>query len=507
MKLAPFGLFLVLWLDLCRLLARTWDTREQYAYGWFVPIFAAYLLWRRMADAPPPGPLRASRAGWLATGGVMALLVPLRVIIEINADWPLMTWSYTLAVVWLTAWAFALRGGWRMARHFLFPVAFICVAVAWPYRIEKAVTQGLMEVVAAITVEALRALQIPAIRRGNLVEVATGLVGIDEACSGIRSLQGTLMGALLLGEMYRLRAWLRAMVVACGLCLAFWLNVTRTVFLAWQAGVRGPEALDRWHDPAGLAVLGATFAGLWMLAAFAARRGNTPAGGTGADAMAGGSSLRVHSLPPRYLTAIGVWALLAVGVTEAWYRSHEDNAGNTFHWRAELPASDPTYHAIEIEPWVAAKIGHDEGSSGGWLDGEGNQWSAYFFRWNPRSIESAMLARAHRPDVCLPAAGLRQVADEGIVKVPAAGMKLPFRQYVFESAGRRLHVFFCQWESGRTEQDGLGASKQRDRLRSVLTGRRRIGQQTLELVLAGLSDPADARAALERRLPALITRE
>mgnify|MGYP000444779434 CR=1 FL=1 len=33
-----------LWLDLIRQLSYTWSTNEQYAYGWFVPIFAAALL-------------------------------------------------------------------------------------------------------------------------------------------------------------------------------------------------------------------------------------------------------------------------------------------------------------------------------------------------------------------------------------------------------------------------------------------------------------------------------
>jgi Transmembrane exosortase (Exosortase_EpsH) len=45
-------LFSVLWLDLIRLLGTQWEAREQYAYGWFVPIFALGLLWRRWLDRP-----------------------------------------------------------------------------------------------------------------------------------------------------------------------------------------------------------------------------------------------------------------------------------------------------------------------------------------------------------------------------------------------------------------------------------------------------------------------
>ena len=42
----------MLWLDLIRLLSTQWEAREQYAYGWFVPFFAAALLWRRWLDRP-----------------------------------------------------------------------------------------------------------------------------------------------------------------------------------------------------------------------------------------------------------------------------------------------------------------------------------------------------------------------------------------------------------------------------------------------------------------------
>src|ERR1017187_1173661 len=50
----PLLLFGVLWADLVRQLSYEWAAREQYAYGWFVPFFAAALLWRRWADRPSP---------------------------------------------------------------------------------------------------------------------------------------------------------------------------------------------------------------------------------------------------------------------------------------------------------------------------------------------------------------------------------------------------------------------------------------------------------------------
>jgi len=254
----PIVAFSVLWLDLLRQLSYTWDTREQYAYGWFVPFFALFLLWRRWQDRPGRAvrqcdsttvrqcdgtTVRRSngRTGFLLSAFIFLLcllLLPLRVIHEINADWPLITWPYTLIVVSLTLYAFHLAGPQSRDFRFplsAFPVGFILVAIAWPYRIENGITQGLMQVVAGLTTEILGVFNIAAIQKGNLIEVSTGVVGIDEACSGIRSLQSTVMAGLFMGELYRLGLGARVGLFVTGLCLAFCFNVVRTLLLTWQA--------------------------------------------------------------------------------------------------------------------------------------------------------------------------------------------------------------------------------------------------------------------------------
>src|SRR5205823_351135 len=148
----------------------------------------------------------------------------------------------------------------------------ILVAVAWPYRIEHALTQGLMRVVANLTVEVLGWFNIPAFQRGNLIEVSTGVVGIDEACSGIRSFQSTLMAALFLGELYVLRIPRRVLLLVGGIGLAFCFNVLRTLILTWHASSAGIASINKWHDPAGMSIFLISFACLWAIALWLRRR-------------------------------------------------------------------------------------------------------------------------------------------------------------------------------------------------------------------------------------------
>jgi exosortase len=551
----PILLFGVLWADLVRQLSYEWAAREQYAYGWFVPFFAAALLWRRWLDRPAPQlstfnlprpvkslaremapPISQAEArevpgpwnlfhiptGWLlhraASLGLLSafcfllclLLLPMRVIYEINPDWPLLSWLYTLVVVGATLYAFWLAGGSSWTRHFAFPVAFILVAVVWPYRIEKALTQNLMQVVAGLTVELLGWLDVPALHHGNLIELSTGVVGVDEACSGIRSFQSTLMAALLMGELYRLRVWARAGLVGCGLLLAFCFNVMRTLLLSWQASQHGLAILEKWHDPAGFTIAVACFFALWLLAVLIKRKWSTsvpallPREMASSPISPGPLPNLQPSFPRTFLLAVGCWAILCLLATEVWYRSHAVKNAGVFHWTVALPESKPGFEKIELAPRTLHLLAFDAGGTSQWKEDDGSEFSLSFFRWNPRSIHSVIYSRIHRPEVCLPASGYKQLTESELVFLDAGQFKLPFRKYTYASEGQILYVFFCQWEDGTETQTGMGASGQTERLRAVWVGRRLVGQQTLEIIITGSPSLAEAEALVRRRLPELI---
>ena len=170
----PVALFGVLWADLIRQLSYTWESNEQYAYGWFVPILALALFWKRWLTRPSVvrdngtrGPRDYGTTGqrdrkvrgpwsvvrsllvcgqWSVVSGPLVVLLalcllPIQVVYEINPDWPLPGWLMALVAVGLSLYAVFLTGGWPWARHFAFPICFILVAVAWPYRIEHGLTQ------------------------------------------------------------------------------------------------------------------------------------------------------------------------------------------------------------------------------------------------------------------------------------------------------------------------------------------------------------------------------
>src|SRR3989475_9533946 len=202
---ATLVFFGALWFVLCKHLSGEWSVNEQYNYGWFVPFFALYLFLLRWQDRPEPFPPSKTLLAWIFIGvPALFLLLPIRLFEIGTPEWRPLGWIHTASVAALTLLCIWSVGGKPWLRHFAFPVAFFFVAVPWVTPIEVPIIQGLMRVVAAVAAETVTLFGIPTQLEGNLIRVSNGLVGVNEACSGVRSLQTSLMIGLLLGELKRL---------------------------------------------------------------------------------------------------------------------------------------------------------------------------------------------------------------------------------------------------------------------------------------------------------------
>ena len=159
------------------------EINAQYNYGWVVPLLGAFLLWRRWADRPEAVP---GDTLWIGCGqSFVLLLLPLRVIFEANPEWRLIYWVNGCIAVALSFCYLYRLGGAGWVRWFAPALLFMLIAVPWPMEAEQRVIQGLARFVAGLTVEVAGWLGIPAVQHGNLIEVGSGIVGIDEACSGV----------------------------------------------------------------------------------------------------------------------------------------------------------------------------------------------------------------------------------------------------------------------------------------------------------------------------------
>ena len=131
------------------------------------------------------------------------------------------------------------------------------------------------------TAELLHWLGIEAQTSGAAIALRSGLVGITEACSGIRSLQAGIMFGLAMGEWFLLRPARRVVLLLLAIALALATNLARTLALSLQAEWHGVDSLDRVHDFIGNTTITALIVGIWvagkLLAPRAKRRPLPPA--------------------------------------------------------------------------------------------------------------------------------------------------------------------------------------------------------------------------------------
>ena len=559
-----------LWFVLCRQLSGEWSVNEQYSYGWFVPFFVAFLFWLRWEDRPEVGSrnsedgsrtsrsLLTSDRRPLTSGGraialgiaIAALLVllPVRLFEVANPDWRPLNWVHAVAVVALTLIVLWFAGGMRWVRHFAFPVCFILVEVPWITPIEEPIVQGLMRSVAALATETITLFGIPAELEGNLIRVSTGLVGVNEACSGVRSLQTSLMIGLLFGELKRLSLGRRCLLVLGAVAIAVIANLGRACFLVWIAATQNVGAVERWRDIAGYVIVALVFLGALGISALLGK-GRKPEvrdrKSEVSQEQRPGSDLRsltsdhrpptsAFLLPTSSFLICFSW-LLAVEIgVESWYRTHERGLVARERWTARWPETARDFHDIHMDERTRRLLRFDEGRGAMWKMPGGERAEAadrraddaallYFFRWKAGS-NSALLANLHRPDVCLPASGWIQTGDFGLRSYRIAeNFSLPFRHFLFaqNAAGnarpRYAHAFYCLREDRvRTaNEDSLAREEfaqqpaewsRRERLSLVTQGRRHLGQQVMEVVVLSRDEmrAEEAEAKFAELVPGIV---
>ena len=527
-----------LWFGLCRELSGEWSVNEQYNFGWFVPFFALYLFWLRWQDRPTAAiskfKTQISDSAALGIAIVaLSLLLPVRLFEIANPEWRLLAWVHALVVVTLTLLLLWWTGGTAWLRHFVFPIAFILIAVPWPTGLEIPVIQGLMRVVARVAAETAMLLGTPAQVEGNLIRVTNGLVGVNEACSGIRSLQTSIMIGLLFGEVKRLSVLRRLALVVCAVVIALFANFIRAVFLVQVAATENLSEVSRWHDIAGYTIIGLVFVATVALAYLLGRKGAPVVAGV-PPAESDRSATRFASesqptrlplqLPGSYIAAALCWFMFVEIGTAGWYRLHERNLVSGIRWNVQWPEQAPNFRKLKIDNEIRAVLRFDEGDAAAWTNSSPVNatepspvgCSLYVFRWNPGK-NSALLANLHRPDVCLPASGWKQVADHGVRSYPIGGsVELPFRHFEFErafdgSAPQTAHAFYCLSEDrigkastslAGTDSPGMFGNRSEwtrtERLGAVLQGRRHLGQQVIEAIFIsnGPLSAADAESHL-----------
>ncbi len=491
----------VVWFAVIRILWSDWMHDPQYSYGTLVPLLVVGLLLKRWEDRPAPR-LTTRVASWLAalvaalSASSLALLIPMA---EANPEWrPLGGAASCMAIV-ITLDLIFMVGGRPWLRHFAFPVLFFLIAVPWPRNFEQWVMTHLMSWNTMATLEVLHWFGYEAVARGNLILLPCGLLGIEEACSGIRSLQSGLMAALFFGELLRLAAVRRVLLVLLAVIAALVGNILRSSFLALIASARGLAAVGEWHDAAGLAVLLMTIFPL-VIVALLFRRRTSP----GKEDSAG--LLPAGMIISRSRTIVMLASLLLVlsslGATELWFVLHEGGR-QPLTWKLRTRSGLAGVAPVVIPAATLRILFNPEGFSEKWRTPSGTQAQVFFFRW-PAGRTSVQAVAMHHPEVCLGNIGMRMIRILQPMNAEVNGFTIPFRAWLFEQGGNAVYVFHATVEDAGTGGGEAIPDTLKGRVQRVLGGRRNKGERLVEVAFWNLPDERSARSELLQYLREVV---
>jgi exosortase len=434
--------------------AEHWRGNPNYSYGWAVPLLALGFGLRRYLFLDGASEvLPESLAGWVAFG-MAAVLGILAFGLEYAREdmWHpvIILWTICLVCTGLTLVVFRRCGGFSLARAEAFPVLFFLTAVPWPPRFEQPLTGGLMSSVASATTEVLHWLGIEAQSSGGAIALRSGLVGITEACSGIRSLQAGMMFGLAMGEWFLLRPGRRIFLLAVAIGLALLTNLARTLTLALQAERHGAGTVEQVHDLVGNVVMTSLVLAIWLIGKFLSRRSDDAVFFSNeakervrrllhnASVQRGGAfALAFVALVAGIFSARLVYARAdAMAYVQTAPRFIAQTGAATSNRLAEVP---PEVWK-ELHPTSGEYVQrHDPGAAG-------SSGDCFHFFWKPSVWNRFVLV--HRPDICMPGIGWQSTGPAEPVDLDFDGRSVRFYLFRFRRGNMHALELWGAWRNG-----------------------------------------------------------
>lgn len=492
-RVLMWGSILLPWGMLIAYLHVFWSFSPQYQYGWLVVPLGLRLFWLRWNSLA-----HTSRTDGIGASGATLLfaflIAPIWLIRQATTHWSVPGYGLTFLVAAYTFALLALMGGWRLSRQMIIPILFLFCAVKLPLTPEQWLIQGLSRFVAGAAVEILHLFGIPSVNSGNLVILTRGVIGINEACSGIHSLQSLFMVAIFLGEERRMRIPHRAAMVGLGVALSLAFNVLRILILSLVCLYNGMTDFEAWHDRAGWSILLISLGIMIFIA-------NEIGGRVRVDGSGPPPNLR--KIPTWMGALLTFWFLAVAGGVEWWYRIHDTQARNARHVAIQWPTFNTTFTPIDVPDRVRDITLCSDARSGRWKEPDASEWTLSTLHFGGGVKGTSQWAPMHTPDICFPAAGMPLQRAHPTTRIAVRGGAFRFQCWEFRRKNAPLFVFYARHNEGGNDvtdaflQDTFGVNR-------ALQGQRNLGQQTVEFALTGYPDYESALQALKQKLPGLV---
>ncbi|MEM1062546.1 MAG: exosortase/archaeosortase family protein [Planctomycetota bacterium] len=242
-------------------LVEIWNKSQDFSHGYVVPIFSIYLIWRQRAAIAECLKKPTSLFGLIAGVNCGVVAIALRIsgvvyqVVGLEAI-GLMVALYAVALICL-----GRRGAWLVTPA----IGFLIFALPMPGFIIVPLRLWLQKLATIGSTFVLQTLGLPAVIQGNTIRLPDAVLGVAEACSGMRML--ITFAAIVCGSVLVSRQPLyeKALTLLAIVPITLGVNIARIVTTGIVYNTYGEEQGDAVHDWAGfgMILLGVGLLSVW----------------------------------------------------------------------------------------------------------------------------------------------------------------------------------------------------------------------------------------------------
>ncbi len=445
----------------CGLLWPEWSHNPDLSHGFFAPLIFGLLVWESRRRGPlrwvKPGPLSGAILMVLLTGGFV--LFALAGLFAAS-----LAWSHALVLFLLASSlvCFLLGGLFILAdeRQRVLPVNWISLTAIFLWVLVAPVPNGtysrltltLQSWVIDGVMNVLQFLGVPSRQHGNVIELARATVGVEEACSGVRSLLSCLYAGFFFAAWQVRRPLRRLVLVLAAVLLALGMNFLRSLTLTLLANA-GVNISGTWHDATGFAILGVTAALIAGLAIALESKADLPSAPTASPASVTPVRwpYRIFWISSGLTLALAVFFYLNSRVTAQSPTAAPQLASllpaQAPGWQVTTPGDLYRFSGILQTTQLLQRSYVRPTETQGFVE-----LTVYISYWAPGQTSVSRVA-SHTPDACWPGSGWtsQTAAGKRIQAATLAGLQLAPAEYRFfrNESGYTQHVWFWHIFDGR----------------------------------------------------------
>ena len=240
---AWFGILLIaVYFPILSKLVIQWSTDDDVSHGFFVPLVAGYIAWQRREKLLS---LEWKPAWWgvalLVWAGLQAYVGML------GAELFLQRTAFLLSLVAMLL----ILGGTALVRALAFPLLLLPFMIPLPTVVYNQITFPLQLFASAVAEKSLDVLNIPVLRDGNILELASQKLSVAEACSGIRSLLSLSFLSLVYAYFFDRKVWMRWVLLIATIPIAIIANSARVTLTGVFSEINPALAEGFFHEAEG----------------------------------------------------------------------------------------------------------------------------------------------------------------------------------------------------------------------------------------------------------------